>query len=160
MSKIWYVWLYLFTGLLDFLQVWRACKGKAAALHKVSMQPAEQRREEASPCRPQSHKAAPTPCPDLPFLPLQQGRAVPCAQQGAASQSRGSWQQPAPAMGDQRAQGDLVSLLRCRVLCLRCCLQLPDTHAGLSCLSSDSSFMRWAEHSWKMCGLGFALRLI
>lgn len=34
MSKIRYVWLYLFTGLLDFLQVWRACKGKAAALHK------------------------------------------------------------------------------------------------------------------------------
>lgn len=63
----------------------------------VSKQPAEQRREEAFPCRPQRHKTAPTPCPDLPFLPLQQGRSSAAVHRaGAASQeqSLGSMAKP------------------------------------------------------------------
>lgn len=133
----------MFTGLSDFLQVWRACKDKAAALHKClsSLQSREGKRPSHA-----DHKATKQLLhPALTCLSslFSRGGALPlCTGKELLPRSRGSW-----LLREQRAQGEFVSLFRCTVLCLCCCLQFSDTHAWLPRLSSDLSFMRWAEYS-------------
>lgn len=155
-----YLWSYLLTYLWDFLQVWRACEDKATALSKwlsslQSPAPA-QGREEAFSRRAEGHQTAPKPWPNPSLFPLHQGKSsAPVHREGMASQQRKVLAaRSTPAMRDQRAPGEFVSPLRCRVLCPSRCLHLSNTHAQVSHHLPDGMNL-----GSKMCGLGFALRL-
>lgn len=93
MSKIRYVWLYLFTGLLDFLQVWRACKGKAAALHKC-LSSLQSRAGKRQTTKPQGSSYT-LPWPAFPPSSAGEGSALCTARSCFPKQSPGS-SQPLP----------------------------------------------------------------
>lgn len=164
--KIRCLWLYLLTYLWDFLQVWSACKDKAAALNKglsslQSLAP-EQRTEKTFSLGAGGHWMAPKPCADLLSFLLIGGRAPsPCTGQENCFSGAVLAAQSTPAKKDQRGRGEFVSPLRCRVLCLCRCLCLSETHAQVSHLLFHLSFIWWDESRLKKktCGLGLALRL-
>lgn len=156
MSKIRCVWSYLSTDFFDFLQVWRACKDKAAALPKCrsSLQSRGGQSLPMQTTKPQDSSCT-LPWPAFPpssareeLCSCAQGRSCFPEAEGLGSMASPCHEGPEGTRGacvTAWVQGAVSELL-----------QLSDTHAWLSWLSSDLAFMRWAEYSWKMCGLGFA----